>query len=99
MTDDITAAAAALGRKGGKSKSPAKLAALAENRKRSGRKTLRELAERRVDATPELQAHKDFIMADLPEGIAQRRWAVNAFWRWVLTAPVAEIVEWAEAAE
>ena len=37
-TDPLKSAAAALGRKGGKSKSPAKLAALAENRKRGGRK-------------------------------------------------------------
>ena len=48
-----------------------------------------EQAGRRVQDTPELAAHADFIMADWPEG--------DAHWQWVATAPVAEIVEWAVA--
>jgi hypothetical protein len=48
-----------------------------------------EQARRRVQDTPELAAHADFIMADWPEG--------DDHWQWVTTAPVAEIVEWAVA--
>ncbi len=51
--------------------------------------TLRAQAERRVDASPELSEHKDFIMTDWPEA--------TEHWRWVKTAPVAEIVEWVRA--
>ena len=80
-------AAAALG----SIKSPAKAAASAANGKRGGRPSLRELAERRVDAAPELAAHKEFIMADWPEG--------REHWTWVINAPVAEIAEWAEAGQ
>ena len=48
----------------------------------------REDAEARVDATPELEAHRDTILYDWPEG--------EEHWEWVCTAPVAEIVGWAE---
>lgn len=53
--------------------------------------TLRARAERRVIDTPELSAHKEFIMTDWPEG--------REHWMWVMSAPVAEIVEWAEAGQ
>ena len=73
----------------GSIKSPAKAAASAANGKRGGRPSLRELAERRVIDTPELNDHKEFIMTDWPEGAEH--------WRWVINAPVAEIVEWVRA--
>ena len=53
--------------------------------------TLRAQAERRVIDTPELCKHNEFIMADWREGAEH--------WRWVISAPVAEIVEWAEAGQ
>ena len=43
----------------------------------------------RVFATPELKAHADIILEDWREG--------REHWQWVATAPVAEIVSWAEA--
>jgi len=45
-------------------------------------------AKARVDAEPELQAYRDTILYDWPEG--------EEHWRWVVEAPVAEIVAWAE---
>jgi len=51
--------------------------------------TAYEVARTRVQNTPELAAHEKFILADWPEG--------NNHWQWVATAPVAEIVDWAEA--
>lgn len=53
--------------------------------------TLRARAERRVIDTPELCKHSEFIMADWREG--------REHWTWVINAPVAEIVEWAEAGQ
>ncbi len=53
--------------------------------------TLRERAAARVDGSPALAAHREFIMADWREGAEH--------WRWVISAPVAEIVEWAEAGQ
>jgi hypothetical protein len=46
-------------------------------------------AKRRVQDTPELAEHEAFILDDWPEG--------EDHWQWVATAPVAEIVDWAEA--
>lgn len=46
-------------------------------------------AAARVDASPALAAHRDFIMADWPEG--------DEHWRWVATATEREIIDWAEA--
>lgn len=46
-------------------------------------------AKARVEAEPELEAHRDIIILyDWPEG--------EEHWEWVCTAPVAEIVGWAE---
>lgn len=46
-------------------------------------------AERRVDQSDKLSPHKNFIMADWPEG--------DEHWKWVAEATVEEIVDWAEA--
>ena len=46
-------------------------------------------AKVRVQDTPALAEHADFILADWPEG--------DDHWQWVATAPVAEVVDWAEA--
>jgi hypothetical protein len=51
----------------------------------------RDDARARVDATPELDAHRATILADWPEGAEH--------WEWVCTAPVDEIVNWSEAVE
>jgi hypothetical protein len=51
----------------------------------------REDARARVDATPELDAHRQVILANWPEG--------EEHWGWVCSAPVHEIVDWAEAVE
>lgn len=51
--------------------------------------TLRERAAARVDSSPTLAQYRNIIMADWPEGAEH--------WRWVIRAPVAEIIEWAEA--
>ena len=51
----------------------------------------REDARARVDATPELWAHRETVLYDWPEGAEH--------WEWVCTAPVAEIVGWSEAVE
>ena len=75
----------------GQMTSPKKKLTSASNGKRGGRPSLRQLAARRVDADPELTTHRDYIMADWTEG--------KEHWRWVCTAPVAEIVEWAEAGQ
>jgi len=48
-------------------------------------------ASSRVENTPELVAHAETILADWPEG--------DEHWQWVITAPVAEIVDWAETVE
>ena len=50
-----------------------------------------EQAQHRVDSVPELKAHKSTIMYDWDEG--------TEHWQWVATAPVAEIVDWAETIE
>ena len=53
--------------------------------------TLCEQAQGRVDREPKLKAHESAIMYD---------WAENdEHWAWVMTAPVEEIVDWAEAVE
>lgn len=49
---------------------------------------LYKIAAARVDDNPKLAAHRDFILADWPEG--------DEHWEWVATAPVDEIVDWAE---
>lgn len=48
-------------------------------------------AERRVWVTPELKAHETTIFYDWPEG--------DEHWKWIATAPVKEIVNWAETVE
>jgi len=48
-----------------------------------------EQARRRVQDTPQLAEHEAFILADWPEG--------DDHWRWVATAPMAEVVDWAQA--
>lgn len=45
----------------------------------------------RVNDTPELYRHRSTIMADWQEG--------DEHWEWVATAPVTEIVNWAEVVE
>jgi hypothetical protein len=91
-TDGITSQAAALlGRRGGKSTSESKQAAARTNGQCGGRPTLRNQAEQRVTNSPKLQPHRGTIMYDWPEG--------NAHWRWVLTARIAEIIDWAETVE
>jgi len=87
--DGITSQAAALlGRRGGKSTSESKQAAARMNGQRGGRPTLRDRAEQRVTNSPRLIEYHDTIMYDWPEG--------NEHWRWVLTAHISEIVDWAE---
>jgi hypothetical protein len=51
--------------------------------------SLFERAERRVDASAQLAPHRAFILADWPE--------CDEHWRWVITATVNEIVDWADA--
>ena len=53
--------------------------------------TTYEQAKARVDATPGLVRHSDYILADWPEG--------EEHWDWVVSAPVAEIVDWASWTE
>jgi hypothetical protein len=65
-----------------------KAASSASNGKLGGRPTLRQQAEKRVDASQKLLPHKSIIMHDWPEG--------DEHWRWVKTAPISEIVSWAE---
>ncbi len=48
-------------------------------------------ARERVENVPDLTAHKETLMYDWPEG--------NSHWAWVATAPVVEIVDWAEMVE
>jgi len=50
-----------------------------------------EQARRRVETTPELKAHEDTILYDWPNR--------NEHMRWVATAPVEEIVDWAKSVE
>lgn len=50
--------------------------------------SLYDQANQRVQDTPELASHYNVIMADWPEG--------DEHYRWVCTAPIAEIVDWAE---
>jgi len=73
---------------GGKT-SARKAKSSAANGKLGGRPSLRETAERRVNASPKLSQYRDTIMYDWPEG--------NEHWRWVINAPVTEIVDWAES--
>ena len=49
-----------------------------------------EQAAARVESTPELAAHEATILHD---------WEDDQHWGWVCTAPVAQIVDWAEAVE
>lgn len=88
MTNKLNEAAVALGRRGGKKKSEAKTETARENGRLGGRPSLRTQAEQRVNASPKLSQYRAVIMADWPEG--------KEHWRWVLKAPVSEIVEWAE---
>lgn len=46
-------------------------------------------AEKRVDQSEELRPHKEFIMADWPEGAEH--------WQWVAEATVEEILDWVAA--
>ena len=52
---------------------------------------LREQAQERVDNDCKLQAYKATIMYDWPEG--------DEHWLWVISAPVAVIVDWARVVE
>lgn len=45
----------------------------------------------RIDAEPELDAHRDTITYDWPNA--------EEHYEWVATAPIAEIVDWAETVE
>lgn len=45
-------------------------------------------AKRRVENDKRLAPHADFILADWPEG--------DEHWRWVIKAPVDEILDWVE---
>jgi hypothetical protein len=80
----LSQAAVAMGR----SKSPAKTAAAQANGKRGGAPTLRQRAEKRVDASPELLPYKAIIMYDWPED--------DTHWRWIINKPVDEIIDWAK---
>lgn len=75
----------------GRRTSPQKAKSSASNGKLGGRPTLRQKAEKRVDASSELMEYKSIIMYDWPEG--------NEHWRWVQTAPISEIVDWAKTVE
>ena len=48
---------------------------------------LRNLAQLRVDNSPELQKYETIIMYDWPEG--------DEHWNWVLTEKIELILEWA----
>lgn len=89
MTANISKAAAAMGRRGGQSTSLAKTSAARANGQAGGRPSLRDQAAARVENSPTLRQYTAYIMADWPEG--------REHWRWVLTAPVREIVDWCEA--
>jgi hypothetical protein len=54
-------------------------------------KTLYERAESKVDASPTLRKYREFILSDWHEG--------DDHLRWVISAPVKEIVSWAEAGQ
>lgn len=54
-----------------------------------GEVTLYDRAAARVDASPALAPHRDFILADWPEG--------DDHWRWVATATERDILSWVEA--
>ena len=88
---EISNAAAALGRQGGKSRSDAKQTASRVNGKLGGRPSLYEQAERRIDHSPKLSPHKEFILADWPEG--------DEHLRWVIKAPIDEILDWIQAGQ
>ena len=51
----------------------------------------KKLAEKRIDETPELQPYRDTCLYDWPEG--------DGHFNWIASAPVAEIVDWAQAVE
>ena len=53
--------------------------------------TTEEQARQRIENTPELAAHAAIILYEWPN------W--NEHMAWIATAPVAEIVEWAESVE
>lgn len=48
-----------------------------------------EAAETRVWNDPRLFEHREFILADWPEG--------EAHWQWVVTAEIGEILDWVSA--
>ena len=50
-----------------------------------------EMAKARYSTTPQLAAYESIIFADWPEG--------DEHWRWIASAPVAEIVAWAKTIE
>jgi len=52
---------------------------------------LYDMARDRVRGSETLAAHEEFILADWPEGADH--------WCWVITAPVSEIISWAEAGQ
>jgi len=52
---------------------------------------LYDVAAGRVVNSAALAPHSDFILTDWPEG--------DEHWQWVITAPEAEIIDWAEAGQ
>jgi hypothetical protein len=48
-----------------------------------------EPAIRRIDQTPKLQPFRELILHECPDG--------DERWNWVATAPVEEIVNWAQS--
>lgn len=54
-------------------------------------KSYQEQAEYRVNHSPQLSKHASTILYDWPQG--------DEHWKWVATARVSEIVDWAETVE
>ncbi len=50
-----------------------------------------DLALRRVEQTPQLQPYRDVILYDCPEG--------DARWRWLATAPLADVLAWVRSVQ
>jgi len=56
-----------------------------------GKKTPYERAEARINRTPSLEPYRATFLYDWPEG--------DEHYRWVATAPVAELLDWAQTVE
>jgi hypothetical protein len=90
-TDAIRQAASILGKKGGSQTSPRKKISSAENGRLGGRASYHDLAQQRVNSVPELKAVEKVVMFEWVK--------TNEHWKWIIGAPVAEIVAWAETVE